>query len=251
MGGGFLVVPLLLLVYKLPPHVAAATSLVVVALNAASGSVSYFRAGRVDSRAGALLAAATVPGAFVGPSIATRTPEQAFKVIFATLLLVLAAFLLWRPERVTPSAAPLIAPRRWRVQRSFTDRQGVTFAYSYDVVLAVGLSFAVGILSSWLGIGGGVVHVPAMIHLMSFPVHIATATSQFVLAVTAAAGVAAYAAGGHVVWPLALAIGAGVIVGAQLGAALSHRLRGRGIVRLFTLAVVVLAGRLLWSATRG
>ena len=249
VGGGFLVVPLLLIIYKLPPAAAAATSLVVVLLNAASGSVTYVRRGRVDVRTGLLLAAATVPGAFfIGPELAERIPERAFKIGFGVFLLVMATLLFLRPERKPAVAGAARRKGLWTIRRTFRDGSGATTDYEFDVVLAVVLSFAVGILSSMLGIGGGIVHVPALIHLMGFPVHVATATSQFVLAFTAAAGVAKYALGGHVVWPLAAVVGAGVIVGAQLGARVSHRMKGARIIRLLVLAIVVLAARLIWSA---
>lgn len=246
VGGGFLVVPLLLLIYNLAPPEAAATSLVVVFLNAASGSVSYFRARRVDVRTGLILAIGTIPGALIGPWIAERTPDRAFKIFFSLFLLTMSAFLFFKPERRDGAAVPRIG--NWGlVRRSFTDRDGHTFAYTYSVPLAVGISFFVGVLSSMLGIGGGIVHVPAMIHLMAFPVYIATATSHFVLAITALTGVIGYGVRGQINWPIALWIGAGVVVGAQAGAALSHRMKGRRIVRLLTVAVVVLAIRLLWS----
>lgn len=251
VGGGFLVVPLLLILYKLPPAAAAATSLVVVLLNAASGSITYVRRGRVDVRTGLLLAAATVPGAyFIGPELTERIPERAFKIGFGIFLLVMAALLFFRPERGSASGS---APRRtglWRIRRTFRDGSGAAADYEFDVVLAVVLSFAVGVLSSMLGIGGGIVHVPALIHLMGFPVHVATATSQFVLAFTAAAGVAKYASGGHVVWPLAAGIGVGVVLGAQVGARVSHRIKGAKIIRLLVLAIVLLGARLIWSAVR-
>lgn len=252
VGGGFLVVPLLLLIYKLPPAAAAATSLVVVLLNATSGSITYVRRGRVDIRTGLLLAAATVPGAFfIGPELAVRIPERAFRIGFGVFLLVTAALLFFRPERQT--ASPRAASRGgvWRIRRSFRNANGNPIDYEFDAILAIVLSFAVGILSSMLGIGGGIVHVPALIHLMAFPVHVATATSQFVLAFTAAAGVAKYASEGHVVWPLAAAVGGGVIIGAQLGARLSQRMKGARIVRLLVLAVVLLGLRLVWDGFRG
>ena len=249
VGGGFLVVPLLLIIYKLPPAAAAATSLVVVLLNAASGSITYVRRGRVDVRTGLLLAAATVPGAFfIGPELAERIPARAFKIGFGIFLLAMATLLFLRPERQPGSASATRRGGLWRIRRSFRDESGALIDYEFDIVLAVVLSFLVGILSSMLGIGGGIVHVPALIHLMSFPVHVATATSQFVLAFTAAAGVAKYASEGHVVWPLAAVVGAGVIVGAQVGARLSQRMKGGRIIRLLVLAIVVLAIRLVWSA---
>ena len=234
------------------PPAAAATSLVVVTLNAASGSLSYVRGGRVDVRTGLVLAAGTVPGAFVGPWISERTPERAFKLAFATFLVAMAAALLLKPERTAEPAPPAPAlGRARRIYRRFTDRAGVSFDYSYSLPAALTLSFLVGILSSMFGVGGGIVHVPAMIHLMGFPVHIATATSFFVLAITATMGVLEYARRDYIVWPLAAAIGLGVVVGAQLGVWVSHRLHGRRIVRLLTLAIFGLAVRLFWDAWRG
>lgn len=249
VGGGFLVVPILLLVYNLSPPAAAATSLVVVLLNATSGSVTYVRRGRVDVRTGLLLAVATVPGAFfIGPALAERMPERAFKIGFGIFLLAMATLLFMRPERKAPAEHHAQRRGLFMLRRTFRDGAGNTLDYEFDVVLAVVLSFGIGILSSMLGIGGGIVHVPALIHLMSFPVHVATATSQFVLAFTAAAGVAKYASDGYVAWPLALVIGAGVILGAQLGARLSQRIKGAALVRILVIAIVVLAVRLLYSA---
>jgi uncharacterized membrane protein YfcA len=251
VGGGFLVVPLLLIIYKLPPPAAAATSLAVVLLNATSGSITYVRRGRVDVRTGLLLAAATVPGAFfIGPELAERIPERAFKIGFGAFLFVMATLLFLRPERDSGASAARSRSGVWLVRRTFKDNAGTVIEYEFDLVLAVVLSFAVGIVSSMLGIGGGIIHVPALIHLMGFPVHVATATSQFVLAFTAAAGVAKYASAGHVVWPLAAAVGAGVIVGAQVGARVSQRVKERRIVRLLVLAIVVLAVRLVWTGFR-
>ncbi|MDQ3698569.1 MAG: sulfite exporter TauE/SafE family protein [Gemmatimonadota bacterium] len=250
LGGGFLVVPLLLLIYKLSPPAAAATSLVVVFLNAASGSAGYLRRRRVDLATGIVLAAGTIPGALIGPWVAERTPERAFKVALSLFLFAMAVFLYLRPAREITYARPPRAGFGW-VHRRFRDAEGMAFEYTYNVPLALAISFVVGILASLFGIGGGIVHVPAMLHLMSFPVHIATATSQFVLAITALTGMLEYARRDYIEWPVAIAIGVGVVAGAQIGAAVSHRMHGRRIVRLLIIAIVLLAGRLMWSAVRG
>lgn len=246
LGGGFLVVPLLVIVYKLSPPAAAATSLVVVFLNAGSGAVGYLRRGRVEWRAGLILALGTIPGALLGPAIATRIPQRGFELAFGTIVIALALFLLARPE--ARSDTPSSLGGEWlRVRRTITTG-GATHHISFSAPLAFAVSFGVGVLGSVMGIGGGLVHVPAMIHLMGFPVHLATATSTFVLSVTALTAVVEYTRRGLVEWPLAAALGIGVVLGAQLGAAIAHRIHARWLVRLLTLAMIGLGVRMLYGA---
>src|SRR3954470_13934878 len=96
-GGGFLIVPVLLLVWHLPPALAAGTSLSVVFLNASAGSFSYAKQGRIDYRSGILLALPTLPGSFFGAFVSARISGRTFDVMFAVLLLSVAALLLWKP----------------------------------------------------------------------------------------------------------------------------------------------------------
>lgn len=247
LGGGFLVVPLLLIVYKLSPPAAAATSLVVVFLNAASGSAGYLRRGRVEWRAGLILALGTIPGALVGPAISTAIPQRTFEIVFGAILVAMSLFLFFRPE--ARSDKPSSIGGNWlRVRRTITEESGTTYEISFSAPLALAASFFVGVLGSLLGIGGGLVHVPTMIHVMGFPVHLATATSTFVLTITALTAVLEYTRRGFVDWPLAAALGIGVVIGAQLGAAVAHKIHARWLVRLLTLAMVGLGLRLLIDA---
>jgi uncharacterized membrane protein YfcA len=107
-------------------------------------------------------------------------------------------------------------------------------------------------VSSFLGIGGGVIHVPLLVRALGFPTHIATATSHFVLAVMSGAGALTHVvtgsfAHGHGV-RRAAALSVGVVAGAQVGAHLSLRLRGRVIEVLLAVALLALAARLLAAA---
>jgi uncharacterized membrane protein YfcA len=110
-------------------------------------------------------------------------------------------------------------------------------------------SLAVGFVSSFLGIGGGVIHVPLLVRALGFPTHIATATSHFVLAIMAGAstlthvGLGSFGHGHGVRRAAALSIG--VVAGAQLGAHISLRLRGAVIQWLLALALLALAARVL------
>jgi uncharacterized membrane protein YfcA len=109
------------------------------------------------------------------------------------------------------------------------------------------LSFFVGYASSLLGIGGGVIHVPALVHLLNFPVHIATATSHFMLAIMAFTGTAVHVATGafHHGVRRAILLSIGVVIGAQVGAWLSSRIQGDWILRGLAIALAFVGARVL------
>src|SRR4029077_3523157 len=110
-------------------------------------------------------------------------------------------------------------------ERHFVDAEGVHYRYAFDLRLGIILSVFVGYLSSLLGVGGGFIHVPALSRLLNFPVHIATATSHFVLAIMALTGTLVHVAQGvfvHGVRRTAV-LAIGVLIGAQGGAWLSNR----------------------------
>ena len=117
--------------------------------------------------------------------------------------------------------------------------------YRVRLALGVALSAVVGFLSSFLGIGGGIIHVPLLVQALGFPVHVATATSHFVLVFMSGTGtVTHFLQGsyrtGHGL-RRTLALSAGVVAGAQLGAHVSLRMSGTQIQRLLALALVALS----------
>ena len=245
-GGGFILTPILLLLY---PHDSAQTltaiSLTAVFFNAASGSLAYARQRRIDYRSGIVFALATVPGAIGGALLVGDISRQAFNAIMGA---VLAALAVW-----------LLAGERWPLRRAhghlehraLTDRQGETYEYAVPLRRGALFSLGVGFLSSFLGIGGGVIHVPLLVRAFGFPTHIATATSHFVLAIMAGTGTATHLVLGsfhHHGFRRTVALSAGVVAGAQLGAHVSLRIGGRVIQWLLAVALLALAVRLLAGA---
>lgn len=224
-------------------------SLLVVFANAASGSIAYARQKRVDYRSGAWFVAGTFPGAIAGAIAVGYIPRREFDALFAAVLIVLGFYLAFR-STITLITEPVTG--RGVVRRHIRDVHGNTFAYSFQLWKGVLISLFVGFISSLLGIGGGIIHVPVMATLLHFPVHIAAATSHFVLAFMAAEGTTVHFATGGLTWDRSLAqavfIGAGAIPGAQLGAVLSHRLHGGLIIRALAGALVLVGVRLAFTA---
>jgi uncharacterized membrane protein YfcA len=244
-GGGFILLPILALLYPLEPTgTLTATSLAVVAANATSGAIAYRRLGRVDLRSGIAFAIATLPGSVAGALLARSIPRRPFDVAFAVVVLALAVLVVrTRPDQGPPAPEG----RAWgRVPRELVDAGGTVHRYHVELPLGIAISFVIGFASSLLGIGGGFIHVPVLITVLGFPVHIATATSQFVLAIMATVGTVTHIAAGDLdaVWPRVLYLAAGAVAGAQLGARLSTRVRGDVIVRLLAGALVIVALRL-------
>ncbi|OAI40416.1 hypothetical protein AYO38_00945 [bacterium SCGC AG-212-C10] len=252
-GGGFVLVPVLLLLYPdKKPETVTSMSLLVVCFNATSGSLAYAIQKRIDYRSGWWFILGTFPGAIAGAIVVGFVPRRAFDALFALVLGAIGLFLLLRRERTT-----IIDPVRGRgvTRRQITDAKGDTFVYSFHLWKGVLISTAVGFLSSLLGIGGGIIHVPVMAAFLHFPVHIAAATSHFVLAFMAGEGTVVHLLDGTLTWDRTLAqavlIGAGATAGAQVGARLSHRLHGGMIIRALASALLLVALRLGLKAATG
>jgi uncharacterized membrane protein YfcA len=133
------------------------------------------------------------------------------------------------------------------VERSLVDSTGRTYTYRFNVPLALASSLGLGFLSSLLGIGGGPIQVPLLTTFFDFPARIASATSLFVLMITAGSGSLIHIVhgdfGSFIGITVALAVGA--VIGGQVGALLSRRVDDHGIIRLLALALAVIGIRLL------
>jgi uncharacterized membrane protein YfcA len=225
-GGGFLLVPtLLLLDPHISPDVAAGISLAVVFFNATSGSIAYSRMGRVNFRAGTTFAMAAIPGAVIGAYTTAHIPRHVFDAMFGFLLIAASAYLISTAGR----------------------KRDKKESGEYNLLLGIAISVGVGFISSLLGIGGGIIHVPALTHALNFSVHTATATSHFVLSITALVATLIRLKNGslHGQLPTIAWLSVGAIAGAQAGAQLSNKLRGAWILRILALGLGLIGVRIL------
>jgi len=236
IGGGLICVPIFILFLSTgtshPFFTSAAqitgTSLVVVMANALSGTIAYIRQKRVYFKAAVPFAIATLPGAFFGSYIVDTFNQPMLNFYFGLFLLFMASLMYINSRRKPPA-----------------DIQTLPEDFTYNTWVGIITSFGVGFLSSIFGIGGGVIHVPLMIYLLGFPVHMATATSHFVLACSAAFGVVSHFMLDHIIWLPAICISLGAAIGAQLGAKLSRKTKSKMILTLLALAMFALGCRLI------
>jgi len=248
-GGGFILVPLLLLFYpELPPETITAISMAVVSVNAISGTIAYAKSGRIDYKAGITFAIFTIPGSILGVFSVKYIPLQSFNIIFGILMIVLSIYLFYKNSQKAPTVVNQ-ENKKGLIHRLLTDKQGVQYEYNYNQTLGIVISILVGYLSPLLGIGGGIIHVPAMVNWLQFPVYIATATSHFILSVMATVSVIVHFIDGHYDNPeivkMILLLALGVVPGAQLGAYLSHKIKGKTIIKVLAVCLILVGIRIL------
>jgi hypothetical protein len=233
-GGGFVLVPALLLLTDDKPAAVTSTALAVVFFNAYTGTIAYARMRRIDYFAGVLFALAGAPGAVLGTVLAHRIDREMFEPLFGVTLLAAGAWLALGRGALVARAAGDAAP---------ADRAATRFNS-----LAGALASAyIGLFSSLMGIGGGIIQVPFLVLVLGFQPHVATATSQLVLMVLSLVATIAHLAQGAFDGGLdhTMYLAVGVMMGAPFGAMLSSRVRGSVIVRLLALALCLVGCRLL------
>lgn len=253
-GGGFILVPLLLLFYpEFTPEMITAISMAVVCANAISGSFAYARSGRIDYRAGIKFALFTIPGSIAGVAIVEYISGKLFNALFGILMLVLSGYLIFKKE--SKNAINTSEPdNKKQIHHTIIDKSGEVYSYSYRELYGNLISIIVGFISPILGIGGGIIHVPAMTNWLKFPVHIATATSHFILAVMATVTVITHALNGSyndpIVLKMIIFLALGVIPGAQIGAYYSHKLKSNTIIRALAVCLAIVGIRILLQSIR-
>ena len=249
-GGGFILVPLLILTTKLDPNSITAISMAVVASNAISGTGAYMRSKKVDYKAGIIFALCTIPGSILGVLTTKSIPRDTFDVIFGVVLLGLSVFLFIKGGK-KKSTDSTVAKGNGMVWHELTDREGKHYSYAFNMRYGMLLSVFVGFFSPLLGIGGGIIHVPAMTEWLHFPVHIATATSHFILAIMATVSVVTHYIDGSYHDPLVLKMVVGLVIGvipgAQLGAYFSKRVKDKVIIRSLAFCLGLVAVRIFIS----
>ncbi|MBI2252857.1 MAG: sulfite exporter TauE/SafE family protein [Armatimonadetes bacterium] len=247
IGGGVFFVPIFIIIYKLSPQTASGTSLLIVFLNAFSGSMAYFKQKRVDKIHGFQFALYTIPGAILGAYFCKFLSLKIYNFIFGILLLILAIFLFIKPkeeEMIPPSNLnPLQKIKKIGQARKviLIDQKGRKFKYTFSYTIGVIFSFFIGFISSLLGVGGGIFHVPMMIYYLSFPSHIAIATSHFILMISAFFGSLSHILLGHILIRYVLPMGLGALIGAQIGAKISLNSKSILVLRLLALAIFLVA----------
>lgn len=235
IGGGLIMVPFLHLLFHAPFRTALGISLLSIIATASGAASIYVRQGKVAVRLGIVLELATVVGGITGGVIAGWLSERVLSFLFAVLLI----FTAWTMARRANHAEHVPEPLEGSKEEKADDIP------MKHLPLGLGGSFVAGMSAGLLGIGGGVIKVPLMHEVMGVPFKIATATSTFMMGVTATATALIYYARGDIDPVLAAPMILGILPGASLGAHLARLLPPRALKLGFAVVLLYIAVSLL------
>ncbi len=245
LGGGVFLIPFLVLILNVPMHQAVATSIVAVIATSSAGAAMNLERHMVNIRLGMLLETTTVVGAIAGGLTASILDAAVLTKIFGVLLVGIAVMMAFS-EKLT-AMTPAGADKNGALSGQFHDELS-NRAIQYNVkniTPTMFISLLAGNVSGLLGLGGGIFKVPAMHLLSGVPLKAATATSNFMIGVTAAAGAFVYFAEGHLDPHTAAPAALGVLLGSFMGIRLSRVLKARDLKWVFVVVLMAASIQLI------
>jgi uncharacterized membrane protein YfcA len=244
MAGGIFIVPLLTIFGHVEIHTAIAASIISVIACSCGGAEPFLKSGLTNIRLAIVLETATTAGALTGVFLVGVVPVSYLYLLFATILFVSAWQMMAR--RRDPVAAGSGSPVDGRWNRLL----GLDSSHSYSVQgvpLGMVLMYGAGLISALLGIGSGVLKIPAMDTALRLPIKVSSATSNFMIGVTAAASAGAYFMRGDIVPGIAGPVALGSVVGAIAGARILLRFSNDKLRVLFVVVLVLLGIQMLFT----
>jgi uncharacterized membrane protein YfcA len=251
IGGGVLITPILALHFGIPIREAIGTSLVAVITTSTASSSVHLQRHTTDIRLGMTLELATVLGAAVTAYLVGYFNRNALEGLFAAFLLYSSVTILVKRGTVKPHEDTHSAIDETVIDETMIDETVIPPYEPKRYPLGLAASLVAGALSGLLGIGGGPIKVPVMYIFMNIPLMVATATSNFMIGVTAAASAIVYYRRGDILVQYAAPLAVGVFVGSLLGARLAPRVRSKVVTYLLVGVMFYLAGNLILHLLRG
>lgn len=250
LGGGVIVTPVLTLFLGVDLRYAIGASLISAIATSSGAAASYVRDGYSNIRIGMFLEIATTLGALTGAFLNTHISAGTLSIIFGFVLLQSAWQTMGGRKHSKEPLADDPLSEKLKFNSSFRDN-GVERAYKVRrVKTGFGLMFGAGTLSGLLGIGSGSLKVIAMDQAMQIPFKVSTATSNFMIGVTAAASASVYLSRGYINPGIVMPVMLGVLAGSLLGARLLSRLPVVLLRRVFAVVVGVMAIQMIVQGIR-
>jgi uncharacterized membrane protein YfcA len=254
LGGGIFIVPVLTLFFGIDIRYAIGASIVTVIATSSGAAAAYIKERFTNVRLAILLEVATTIGALAGVACSSHVNKR-FLFVFFGLMLFYSAFamLMGRDQYDGVKQVEGSLSSRLRLNSSYCDpvlKREIQYSVS-NVGLGLGLMWGAGLVSGLLGIGSGILKVPAMDRAMKLPIKVSSATSNFMIGVTAAASAGAYFMKGDVLPMLAGPVAIGALIGAWIGSRLMPRLPSQILRKAFVIILVIVSVQMALKGLRG
>jgi uncharacterized protein len=251
MASGIFIVPILTMLCHVDLGNAIGASIVSVIACSCGSAAAFLKERLTNVRLAIVLETATTAGALTGVLLAGRIPKPCLFFMFGTILLLSAWQMIARrndPMSFRTQSADDVSRVR-ELDSSYPDRDlGLDIAYRVErVPVGLILMYVAGLISALLGIGSGVLKVPAMDTALRLPIKVSSATSNFMICVTAAASAGAYFVRGEIVAAITGPVALGSVIGAILGARLLVSISNQRIRVLFAAVLVAVAAQMLFA----
>lgn len=250
IGGGIIVVPVLTLLFHVDIRLAIGASIISVIATSSGAAAAYVKEHLTNMRVGMFLEVATTTGAITGAYVAGLVSQKVLYVVFGVILAYSSVQMFRGHFRNIDRPVPRdsLADRLQLHDAYFDEAEGREIRYRVThTKFGLFLMYIAGMVSGLLGIGSGALKVPAMDLAMRLPMKVSTATSNFMIGVTAAASAGVYFARGEIDPFVAAPVAAGVLVGAVGGSRMLPRLKNGFIRSLFVIVLVIISAEMLYK----
>jgi uncharacterized membrane protein YfcA len=247
LGGGIIVIPALTLLLHVDIRLAIGASIISVIATSSGAAAAYVRDRMANLRVAMFLELGTTTGAITGAYLAGVVHTRWLFILFG-LILSYSAVVMVRSRRVFEGEEVGPLASRLRLKGSYYD-EGLGEEIFYQprrARLGLALMYIAGAVSGLLGIGSGSLKVPAMDLAMGLPIKVSTATSNFMIGVTAAASAGFYFSRGQIDPFIAAPVSIGVLAGAFAGSQTLGRIHSRWIRIAFVIVLTIIAAQMLW-----
>lgn len=249
LGGGIIIVPVLTLVYHIDIRYAIAASLISIVATSSGAAASYLKDSLTNLRLAVFLEIGTVTGAIVGFLLATYIKAQFLFLLFGTFLFF-SALMMLRKRHEHYSAHNHPWAEKLKLDGGFPEG-GEWKTYKVEhVPLGLFAMFGAGILSALLGIGSGIFKVLAMDGAMKLPIKVSSATSNFMIGVTASASAGAYLLKGDVRPEIAAPVAVGIIIGSIIGAKAMVKMPAGIIRKIFVVVLSIVSVQMIMKGLK-
>lgn len=241
-GGGAFYVPMLLAL-SVPLYIAATTSQVLIMVVSFSSMLVFAKAKSVDWKLVLLIEPPTNIGAFLGGYLSPYFPASFAKLCFAGVLLV-GAYFMFKPPKAAGKTA-LETKHWWQWHRA-----NVSVPYTINILVLIPAMVLAGFVAGMLGVGGGLIKVPAVVVLGGVPMAIAVGSSSLMIGVTALTGFLGHLLRGHFDFLLTAVLSSGVLIGSQIGPRFAVKTDQTQLKKYFAFLLLVIAAWLIYGVIR-